>query len=140
MRRDALDIYDLKPSGMLAYLRHNGYHFNRKMCEFAVSLMRCRNATTGKQERVEMWTKEQVDKLLESANVTLDSTADYDYVYVANMAKADFYKSSLPTEQMVALYINDVMNDCDQSDGFIFNRFYADCTRCGVGIPWSDLL
>lgn len=25
-------------------------------------------------------------------------------------------------------------------DGFIFNRFYADCCHNGIGIPWEDLL
>lgn len=35
-----LDMYDLKPEGMVAYLRYNGYHFNKKMCEWAVKQMR----------------------------------------------------------------------------------------------------
>ena len=34
-----LDMYDLKPDGMVSYLRYNGYHFSKKMCEWAVSLM-----------------------------------------------------------------------------------------------------
>lgn len=33
-----------------------------------------------------------------------------------------------------------VLGDEDQADGFIFNRFYADCARNGVGIPWEDVL
>lgn len=40
----------------------------------------------------------------------------------------------------VAKYVSDVLSDEDQADGFIFNRFYADCARNGVGIPWEDVL
>lgn len=30
-----LDAYDMKPEGMIAYLRYNGWHFNKKMCDWA---------------------------------------------------------------------------------------------------------
>lgn len=32
------------------------------------------------------------------------------------------------------------VDDADQKDGFIFNRFYADCCHNGVPIPWEDVL
>lgn len=63
--REPLDLYDTKPHGMSEYLRHNGWHFNRRMCEFAVSLMR----KDGK--RIDPWRKEDVDELLKSASVRL---------------------------------------------------------------------
>ena len=47
-----LDAYDMKPEGMIAYLRYNGWHFNKKMCDWAITLMRKTNATTGKLEKV----------------------------------------------------------------------------------------
>ena len=31
-----LDQYDDRPSGMKRYLSYYGWHFTRKMCEFAV--------------------------------------------------------------------------------------------------------
>lgn len=40
----------------------------------------------------------------------------------------------------MAHYVKDVVDDTDQKDGFIFNRFYADCCHNGIGIPWEDLL
>lgn len=30
--------------------------------------------------------------------------------------------------------------DPNQKDGFVFNRFYADCCHNGMPIPWEDLL
>lgn len=34
----------------------------------------------------------------------------------------------------------EIVDDPDQADGFIFNRFYADCNHNGIGIPWDDVL
>ena len=113
--REPLDLYDTKPHGMSEYLRHNGWHFNRRMCEFAVSLMR----KDGK--RIDPWRKEDVDELLKSASVQID-------------------RGCLADNSAVAKYVSDVLSDEDQADGFIFNRFYADCARNGVGIPWEDVL
>lgn len=64
----------------------------------------------------------------------------HDHVYVANMARADFYKSSIKDEEQLAQFIKDMVDDTDQKDGFIFNRFYADCCHNGVPIPWEDVL
>jgi len=39
MNRDSLDIYDDRPSSMKRYLKYYGQHFNKKLCNFAVSKM-----------------------------------------------------------------------------------------------------
>ena len=41
-----LDMYDLKPEAMVAYLRYNGYKISKKMGEWAVSLMYKYDPTT----------------------------------------------------------------------------------------------
>ena len=138
--RIPLDVYDMKPEGMIAYLRYNGWHFNKKMCEWAVGLMKKMNASTGKMESVEPIDKDTVDELLKAHSVKLEDNAGYDYVYVANMAKADFYKSSIKDEASLAQFVKDMIDDPDQADGFVFNRFYADCNHNGVGIPWDEML
>lgn len=43
-------------------------------------------------------------------------------------------------EEQLAQFIKDMVDDADQKDGFIFNRFYADCCHNGVPIPWEDVL
>ena len=133
-------MYDLKPEGMIAYLRYNGYHFNKKMCDFAVSLMWKVNKSTKEEEKVEPITKDTVEELLKVNSVTIMNKDAYDVVYIANMAKADFFKSSLKDEASLAQFIKDMADDPDQADGFIFNRFYADCNHNGIGIPWEDVL
>lgn len=138
--RIPLDVYDMKPEGMIAYLRYNGWHFNKKLCEWAVGLMKKMNASTGKMESVEPIDKDTVDELLKAHSVKLEDNAGYDYVYVANMAKADFYKSSIKDEASLAQFVKDMIDDPDQADGFVFNRFYADCNHNGVGIPWDEVL
>lgn len=135
-----LDMYDMKPEGMVAYLRFNGWHFNKKMCDWAITLMRKENTNTGKLESVEPIEKETVEELLKENNVELEHKDGYDFVYVANMAKSDFFKSSLKDEASLAQFVKDMMDDPDQEDGFVFNRFYADCNHNGIGIPWEDVL
>ena len=129
-----LDTYDLKPECMTAYLRYNGWHFSKKMCEWAVRQMR----KSGKP--IEMMKKDRVDEILQSQSLTLENDIGYDSVYVANMAKADFWNSSINGEAQLAQFIKDMIDDEDQKDGFVFNRFYADCCHNGTPIPWEDLL
>ena len=125
---------------MRAYLRNNGRHFNRKACEWAVKNMRKYNETTRRLERIEPLDKTAVDELLKNNGITLDYARGYDYVYVANMCKADFWGSSIKDEESMARYVKDTVDDVDQKDGFIFNRFYADCCHGGLPIPWDDVL
>ena len=86
-----LDLYDMKPEGMIAYLRYNGWHFNKKSCEWAVKQMWKYNSVTKRDERIEYIDKEKVEEMLSKHNVTLDNNAGYDHVYVANMARAVYY-------------------------------------------------
>jgi hypothetical protein len=41
----------------------------------------------------------------------------YDSVYVANMCKADFLGSSIVDDVHMALYVKDVIDDPDATDG-----------------------
>lgn len=138
--RMPLDVYDLKPEGMTAYLRYNGYHFNKKMCDWAIGRMRVVNKATGKEDTIEPLTKDKVEEMLAANNVKLDNLLGYDHVYVANMARADFWGSCIKDEAQMARYVKDVIDDIDQKDGFVFNRFYADCCHNGLPIPWEDML
>ena len=139
-RKQPLDIYDDLPEGMRAYLQHYGWHFNRKACEYAVSLMRKKNPATGKMERIEPFTKEQVDELLRKNNVSIEDTRNYDYVFAANMCKADYLKSSVPDELHLALYVKDVIDDPDAEDGVTMRRWYATMVANGEMVDWADIL
>ena len=135
-----LDVYDLKPDAMIAYLRYNGYHFNKKMCDWAVGRMRKVNKASGKEEPIEPINKDKVEEMMQTNGLTLENLVGYDHVYVANMCKADFLGKSIKDEASLAQYVKDTIDDVDQKDGFVFNRFYADCCHNGMPIPWEDLL
>lgn len=134
-----LDMYDEFPSGMKEYLKAYGWHFSKAMCEFAVSRMEKEDAN-GKKVKIQPFSREEVDSKLKQYNVELKKKDGYDYVYVANMCKADFLASSVPNEQYLALYVKNVCDDPDAYEGMIFTRFYADCIGSGAPIMWEDML
>lgn len=141
MRRVPLDMYDEDlPEEMKRYLRHNGWHFNKKACDFAVSLMRKKNTATGKIEKVEKLTKEQVDTMLTKYGVTLENSVGYDYVYVANDGKTKFFKSSIPDEQHLALYVKDIIDNEMAGDGEIMREWDSQMTARGIPVEWDEIL
>lgn len=135
-----LQEYDIIPREMRAYLRNNGRHFNKKSCEWAVRNMRKYNETTRRLERIETLDKTAVDELLKNNGITIDDARGYDYVYVANMCKADFYGTAIEDERHMALYIKCVIDDSDAVSGMIFNRWLADCDTKGIAIDWEELI
>ena len=139
MERASLTQYDQYPEEMLIYLRHYGPHFNRKLFEFAASLMTKRDES-GKEVKVVPFTREQVSKMLELQGVEIKRGQLYDATYVATMGRADFLGSSISDEKHLALYVKDVIDDIDAIDGIIFNRWYADMSYSGIAINWEDML
>lgn len=139
MKRDSLDIYDYRPKAMTNYLRYYGMHFNKNMCDFAVSKM-YKQDFKGNKEIIKPIDKKVIDSILNNNKITLENNQLYDYVYVANMCKSDFFGSCIKTEEDLALYIKDVIDDIDAYDGMVFNRWYADMCRKGIAIDWDSML
>lgn len=141
MSRIPLDMYDEDlPEGMRRYLRYHGWHFTKKACDFAVDLLRKKNANTGKMEKIEKLTKEQVDAMLTKHNISLDNAYDYGYVYLANKLKATLFKSSIPDEQHFVLCIKDIMEDSQAGDGELMRKWDAEMTSRGIPIEWDDIV
>ena len=130
--------YDDIPEGMKLYINNYGCHFNKKLCKEAVSRMYKDN--NGKREYIKPYSKEQVDSMLEAYGIRLERNKLYDAVYVANMCKADFLGKSVPTEQHLAKYVKDVIDDADAEEGYVFNRFYADYMFMDNPIEWEDMV
>lgn len=131
-----LDSRSAFPEAMENYLEFNGWHFSKKMCQWAVSKMY--REVNGKKEAIEPYTMESLKVLKDKSG--MDFELSYDAVYIANMCKADFLGSSIPNETLLARYVKDVIEDPDGYDGMPFTRFYADCIGSGTSIPWDDLL
>lgn len=130
--------YDWIPDGMKEYINNYGCHFNRKLCKLASSRMY--KVVDNHKEYIKPYTKQEVDNILNMYGIKLKRNKLYDAVYVANMGKADFLESSIPTEEHLAKYIKDVIDDADTDEGYIFNRFYADCMFMNNPIDWEDVI
>lgn len=130
-----MELYDELPSGMRKYLRHYGWHFSPIMAEWAASMMIGRNG-----ERIKPYTKESLMTLLTQNGVKIDERFIYDALYVANMAKADFYGSSIADEAHLAKFVSDYLNDKDGYEGQAFARFYADLSKQDIPVYWEDML
>ena len=133
-------MFDGIPEDAYRYLGNYGFHFNKKACEFAVSMMSKRDAGTGKSVPQDMVSKEDVDAMLVKHGINLDNDCMYDATYVANMLMSDMYKSSIPDEQHLALGIKDLIDDIDQRDGYLFFRWYSNVLFNGNPIDWSTLV
>lgn len=134
MCRQRLDARDKMPNGFDEYLSHHGWHFSKKLCDYAVSRMKKKGA------KITPLTKEQVEEILKKYNIDCSEFSEYDHVYVANMAKADYYGSSIETEKSHALFVKDYLTDEDGYDGIALTRYFADCIGSGQMPPWEDMI
>ena len=138
MERVNFTQYDVYPEAMLIYMRNYGPHFNKKLCDFAVSKMK-RNIN-GKMQKIQPVSREELKNLMSMNGFVLENDQLYDSVYVANMCKADFLNSSIIDEVHMLKYVKDVIDDPDAVDGLVFNRWYADMCYMGIAIDWEEML
>ena len=131
-----MTIWDKLPDEQVAYLSKNGKHFNKKLCEFAVSKMTGRDGA-----KQAPYGREDVEAMLLAIGIKPEKLdAPYDAVYVANMVKNDFFGNSIEDKEHVAKYIADVMFDTDGYDGMVLNRWLADMACKGVWIDWERMI
>ena len=140
--KTSLDIFDMTdyPRDMRNYLKNYGFHFNKKACEEAVKGLRRRNPSTGKLEPIESKSKDEVEQILAKYNIKLEDSVLYDHVWAYNMLVSDYWKSAIEDEQHLAKAVKDVIDDPDQCDGYLFNRWIGDRMFNGMPIEWSELL
>lgn len=117
------------------YLSHYGWHFSKRMAEWAISMMHNRNG-----EPIKPKEKDTLHELLKANGISTEKIIGYDAVYVEAMARSDFFGSSLPTEQHIFKYISDYLNDKDGYDEIAFTRFCADMGAKGIPIYWEEML
>ena len=131
--------YDSKPRSQIAYLRNFGPHFNKALCDFATSTMYLDDE---EEDPIEPFTKDQVDRILANNNIRLEKNKLYDYVFVACMARADFMGPAgcLQTEEQLAKYTKNVIDDPDAQEGVLFARWLATMAVNGIPIDWAEIL
>ena len=132
---DRLDHYEDMPREMRAYLKAYGWHFNKALCEGAVSKM-----TNREGKPVQMMSKEEVSELMKQYNIKLKNDVGYDAVYVFCMAMADYLGSSLTDKQHVAMYVRDYLDDPDGTSTRALDEYVGRCIGAGTPVMWEDVL
>lgn len=117
------------------YLKLYGPHFTKALCEFAVGLM---SKSDGPIKAI---TKQEIDEKLKQLNIKIEYNQLHDYVYVANMCKADFLGKSVPNDDAhLCMYVKDVIDDPDGYDGQVFFRWLSDVKHMGIPVDWSQFV
>ena len=117
------------------YTDEYGCHFNKKLYEWAVSMMKDRNGNS-----VTAKTKEEVDSFLRANGVTLNKSKGHDAAYVHAMLTADCWGSSYQNDKQLALGVKDFLDDPDGSNTKAFDHFVVDCRSKKVPIFWDEML
>lgn len=128
------------PEDMEQYMSFYGLHFNKKLCDFAVGMMKKEDKATGTPKKITPMTLDELKPILEKNKVELENNDWYDALYLANMVKADYWGSSIEDDAHMAKYIGDVICDVDGYEGIVFSRFLADCSVKGCVIFWDLMI
>ena len=117
------------------YVDQYGCHFNKKLYEWAVSMMRDRSGS-----KVSPMPKDQVSEWLRAHGISLTNDKGHDAAYVLAMAKADYYNSSIKDESSLAQFVKDFLDDPDGTKTKAFDHFVVDCRSKGESIYWDEVL
>lgn len=131
-RRDSRTKYT---SAMEEYLEDYGYHFNKRLFEFAVSMMEDKSG-----QRLKPWDKQRTDEFLKANGISVKNSMGHDAAYVVNMARADYFGSSISDEQHLALFVKDYIDDPDGAPTRAFDEFYIKSVALGIPIFWDEML
>ena len=140
MEKTPLDFYEDIPREMRAYLRNYGYSFSKRACEYAVSRMTKMNKSTGRIEKIEPYTKEKVEAMLEKHGIKLERNVGYNFVYIFNMLLADAWQSSIDDEIHLCKGVKDIIDDVDDNPDNVFRRWIISMDGNGIPIDWEDIL
>ena len=120
---------------MEEYLAEYGFHFNSRLFDFATSMMEDRNG-----DRLRPWDKEKVSSFLKANGVSLRNDVGHDAAYVLNMARADYYGSSIGNEAQLALFVKDYLDDPDGAKSRAFDEFWIKTVALGIPIFWDEMM
>lgn len=129
----AMDYYNTLDKA--SYLAENGWHFNKKACEYAVQFLKGKDG-----KPIKPLGKEEVDAMLQRCGVNLEKNVGWDYVYVANMAKSDMDGSGFSDEKSQAMYVKMVIDDADAADGEVMACWYVKMIRRRIPVDWGMFL
>ncbi len=116
------------------YIHHEGYHFNPHTLDVAMSKMVNRDGSHHK------WSREEVSAAFEKMKQPLmNGYTLCDATYLANMFYADYFSSSIKTEQECLDMAADFMTDIDGYKGRIFHYWLSDIMVEGCVVDWEKM-
>ncbi len=120
-----LDTYEKRPSGMNEYLSMYGWHFSKKMAEFA-SLHFCDG-----RELIDSQALNKISKNLDLVKNNIGFDANYLFARFQKL----FPENS---DYQLAKMIDDwLKNNYEES---VFTNFYSDCIANGIAIIWEEMI
>lgn len=134
MCKKRLDSQDRFPAGMEEYLSAYGWHFNKGLCQHAVSRMKKSDAA-GHEQPYQPLAKEKVEEILKKYGIDYTKFNNYDHVYVMNMLRSDLTED----EALLARFTKKYLCDVDGYDEIAMTRYFADCIGKGEMPPWEDV-
>ena len=129
-----MNDYD-RPTDKDIYIAENGWHFNKKACDYAVQYLKGKDG-----KRIKPLSKEEVDAMLAKYGLKLEKNRGWDYVYAANMAKSDMEGSPLSAEKSQAMYVKILIDDPDAADGEIMACWYVKMLFRREPVDWGMFL
>jgi hypothetical protein len=129
-----MNDYD-RPTDKDIYIAENGWHFNKKACDYAVQYLKGKDG-----KRIKPLSKEEVDAMLAKYGIKLEKNRGWDYVYAANMAKSDMEGSPLSDEKSQAMYVKILIDDPDAADGEIMACWYVKMLFRHEPVDWGMFL
>lgn len=129
-----MNDYD-RPTDKDIYIAENGWHFNKKACDYAVQYLKGKDG-----KRIKPLSKEEVDAMLTKYGIKLEKNRGWDYVYAANMAKSDMEGSPLSDEKSQAMYVKILIDDADAADGEIMACWYVKMLFRREPVDWGMFL
>ena len=84
--------------------------------------------------------KEQAEALRTKHGIKLEKNIGYNFVYVLNMAIADYYKSSIKEEKDLAQFVKDTIDDIDGNPDNIFRKWLVCMDGDGIPVDWEEMI
>lgn len=125
-----MDMYNTTDKEI--YIAENGWHFNKKACDYAVQSLRGMD-----NKPIKPLSKEEVDEMLKRQGVKLERNVGWDYVYAANMGKSDMDSSD---EKNLAQYVKRTIDDADAADGELMGCWYTKMIFRRIPVDWGMFL
>lgn len=86
------------------------------------------------------WSPKEIMEVADKAEVKVDHEYVYDFLYVCNMAKADYFEDSLKTAEDCIKWAEDYLDDPDGYEGKPFCRWMTDMWNLDIEIDWDDFI